>query len=535
MLNIEVATWLEFTTLASSRHINMQYVELADRYEIYLPEEEEILFHICLLKDAGPDVTDFETNYKPNANEALPKESSEVTQLSIWYDLSQGVSQLSQIISNTGSTINYTSLLSQEVTQLSTKIDQENLMINQLTDIQLIGYQEIAQLSQIITNTGVAGADLRPYLSQEITQLSTKIDQENLMITQLTNIEITGSQQVAQLSQIITNTAATSNDYTPLFSQEISQLTDITTLLSQEVGQLSTKIAQENQMISQLTNIEIIETQQVVQLTNITVLETQQVSQLSQIITNTAASSIDYTSLLSQEVTQLSTKIDQENLMINQLTNIQISLSQQVVQLSQEINQLTIIASSPIIGLTMGQKAMTQSVPVTLATDQTLEVPTDMFIAIATKNNQMYSCGVSNVNAASQNTDNPLLLLRNPTASVKTCFIKGIRAGTMTANRSFAYRVWANPTVTVIGITQTSTSLHFGGGAPAASVIITTLPTISSSGTQVENLVQGQNSQSYSLDEEFRIQIKSNNSLLLTGMPSGNNTASELTVQWAEA
>jgi len=71
MQNMELSTWGGLTNLINSKVLTVQYTEMPDRYDIYAPEAATFLWHITLLRDAGPDVTDFETNYKPTANSAL--------------------------------------------------------------------------------------------------------------------------------------------------------------------------------------------------------------------------------------------------------------------------------------------------------------------------------------------------------------------------------------------------------------------------------------------------------------------------------
>jgi hypothetical protein len=71
MQTMEVSTWNGMTTLINSKQLSVQYSDLGDRYDIYAPESDALLWHIVLLQDGGPDVTDFQNNWKPTANAPL--------------------------------------------------------------------------------------------------------------------------------------------------------------------------------------------------------------------------------------------------------------------------------------------------------------------------------------------------------------------------------------------------------------------------------------------------------------------------------
>lgn len=183
---------------------------------------------------------------------------------------------------------------------------------------------------------------------------------------------------------------------------------------------------------------------------------------------------------------------------------------------------------------TVGQKTMANSIPVVLASDSTQAIPTSMFVSAVTKNNQMYGVSVSAINAASTSTDNPMLLIRNPSGSGKVCYIHSVKAGTMTTARSFSFHVYSNPTVTANGTAQTSANFNVGGGAGASSILVTSVPTVTANGTDIDGNVQGQNGSGVVLLEDFQLQIQPNNSILITGNPSSNNTTADIFVVWAE-
>lgn len=60
-------SWSDFKTLAGTKQLGFQYLEFATRYEIYIAEGS-LVWKIALMKDAGSDVTDFETTYKALSN-----------------------------------------------------------------------------------------------------------------------------------------------------------------------------------------------------------------------------------------------------------------------------------------------------------------------------------------------------------------------------------------------------------------------------------------------------------------------------------
>jgi hypothetical protein len=73
---MEVSDWTTFKSLFGSKMLNMQYSNGSDRYNIYMPEASTFLWHITLLQDGGPDVTDFEENYKPTSNQPLESKAA---------------------------------------------------------------------------------------------------------------------------------------------------------------------------------------------------------------------------------------------------------------------------------------------------------------------------------------------------------------------------------------------------------------------------------------------------------------------------
>jgi hypothetical protein len=70
MQSILVDTWSNYKALISSKTLMIQYEESSTDYKLYAPEAGSFLWTIILNKESS-DATDFETNFKPNANKPL--------------------------------------------------------------------------------------------------------------------------------------------------------------------------------------------------------------------------------------------------------------------------------------------------------------------------------------------------------------------------------------------------------------------------------------------------------------------------------
>ena len=137
--------------------------------------------------------------------------------------------------------------------------------------------------------------------------------------------------------------------------------------------------------------------------------------------------------------------------------------------------------------------------------------------------------------AATGNTDNPVLLLRNPNGSGKTLYIYLVSGNTTITNVSVEFKVFADPTVTANGTSQTSQSRYVGGGAGTAVGLVTTLPTVTSNGAALATSTTGQNSSDVDIVNDFSIAIAPNHSILITASPSSNNRNVAIELSWLEA
>lgn len=136
--------------------------------------------------------------------------------------------------------------------------------------------------------------------------------------------------------------------------------------------------------------------------------------------------------------------------------------------------------------------------------------------------------------AINSGTEYPVLYIRNPLGSGKTTFIRYITTGNTTgASKSITLRVYANPTVTANGTAVASPSMYVGGGALAPTTLATSVPTVTSNGTVLSQIVC--TNEQGSLDYDWGLLIAPNNSLLITVTGSANNQTVDTNIIWTEA
>ena len=70
MKTVNVTSWASWKTLIAAKNLLPQYIEHADRYDLFAVETS-IVWELSILKDDGADVIDFETNYKSTYNQPL--------------------------------------------------------------------------------------------------------------------------------------------------------------------------------------------------------------------------------------------------------------------------------------------------------------------------------------------------------------------------------------------------------------------------------------------------------------------------------
>lgn len=147
--------------------------------------------------------------------------------------------------------------------------------------------------------------------------------------------------------------------------------------------------------------------------------------------------------------------------------------------------------------------------------------------------NQMYGIAVD-VNAASGSTNNNVVLFRNPVGSGKNVYIYRIFAGCTVTNVGVEFKVFSSPTVTANGSAVTIGSRFVNNGAPASSMLVNTLPTISAQGTAVAVAMFGHNTDSVILSEGFSFGVAPGGTILITANPSSNNRNVAIEISWAE-
>lgn len=176
--------------------------------------------------------------------------------------------------------------------------------------------------------------------------------------------------------------------------------------------------------------------------------------------------------------------------------------------------------------ITNGQKTMANSVPIVVASDQTtipVSIGLPFFLA--------YTFGFATaINQPTAGSDNPLILLKNPSGSGKTVYLSFVAYGINVANVLGNIRIFKSPTITSNGTSETVQS--FGGGTTAVNLYST--PTISANGTLISSFVTGQNSSSVLVPINFEISVAANSNILITGNPGSNNRNAEISMRWIE-
>jgi len=173
-----------------------------------------------------------------------------------------------------------------------------------------------------------------------------------------------------------------------------------------------------------------------------------------------------------------------------------------------------------------GQTIMAGSLPVTIASDQST-IPVS--IGLPPYLNSTFGYAVS-INQPNAGADDPLIFIKNPTASGKTLYLKFISYGVSVTNVYGIVRVWKNPTVSANGTARTI--VPFGSGTTAMELY--TVPTVTSSGTLIHDAVSNQNNNSLLMDFAYEVQLAPNSALLITGEPASNNRQAEISVRWLE-
>jgi hypothetical protein len=153
-------------------------------------------------------------------------------------------------------------------------------------------------------------------------------------------------------------------------------------------------------------------------------------------------------------------------------------------------------------------------------------------ISVLVKNNQVWTVS-TDINMAASSTDNPILLLVNPTANTKVFYIYTFYCGVDYNNQRTKFSFYYAPTVTANGTAQTPRNNNIGGGG-ATTAQAYTLPTVTSNGIRIGAVIIAQNASSYGYFGNFMIGVNPNSKLLITGSPDAINKIAVISLTWAE-
>lgn len=129
-------------------------------------------------------------------------------------------------------------------------------------------------------------------------------------------------------------------------------------------------------------------------------------------------------------------------------------------------------------------------------------------------------------------TEEALILVRNPAGSTKILQLSEQLFVSVDQGVNLLFRMYRNPTVTVVGSTATVSNLYIGGGFPTGFGIMNIAPTVTSYGTLLA--VFQARDVPYSDNLSSRIVIAPGQSVLITIESSGNNKRWAYNLSWTE-
>ena len=136
-----------------------------------------------------------------------------------------------------------------------------------------------------------------------------------------------------------------------------------------------------------------------------------------------------------------------------------------------------------------------------------------------------------NFTAAVGGADNPIFMIKNPSGSGKTMKIRRLRVGCAVTNVIVEFKIFYAPTITLNGTSQTPRN-NLIGSSTASAMTAFSLPTLSVLGTQILDVVIGQNSAAPVYETSLNVQA--NQTVVITAAPASNNRAVTIDVMWAE-
>jgi hypothetical protein len=149
-------------------------------------------------------------------------------------------------------------------------------------------------------------------------------------------------------------------------------------------------------------------------------------------------------------------------------------------------------------------------------------------------NRKYYAVAPTKINAAVAASDNPMLMLVNLATSTISANIIARTMGCDVSNVIVNYRTFINPVVTSSGTYIKPVRVYQTAGIPESQIQAYTLPTVSSPGSAIDNIAQGQNTAAAHREDNQTVSIAPGNRLLITADPSSNNRAQYISVRWLE-
>jgi hypothetical protein len=133
-------------------------------------------------------------------------------------------------------------------------------------------------------------------------------------------------------------------------------------------------------------------------------------------------------------------------------------------------------------------------------------------------------------------TELPVVYFRNPSGSSRTVKIRQIIANNShTVSSGIRFRVYVNPTVSANGTALTEVALDIGSGnTPSADAFSS--PTVSANGSQIADLSAAAflTSTSVNLVPSDGLQLRANNTILITAVADGSSRVANITIWWEE-
>lgn len=158
--------------------------------------------------------------------------------------------------------------------------------------------------------------------------------------------------------------------------------------------------------------------------------------------------------------------------------------------------------------------------------------PTASTISELVKDEKVFTVA-GTVNMTSAGADNPLFLIRNPSGSGKDLYVYRSSYGVDIENNYANFGLYYDPTITSVG-TAHSIRLNRIGGTATSSMLVYTLPTLSSNGILIDTHEVASNGNSIDVLADFSIHLRPGKDLVITGDPKSNNRSAVITFTWVE-